>query len=98
MIRVRPRSTRTDILLPYTTLFRSRPPEGKGRFVAPCLIGSPAECLQVRLSVALARKVALRPCSVKVTRLRGLSCCCALKKEPKQDCLNGCPTMKAAIG
>src|SRR3546814_2828930 len=34
MIRRPPRSTRTDTLLPYTTLFRSRIPEMKARLVA----------------------------------------------------------------
>src|SRR3546814_20843408 len=29
MIRLPPRSTRTDTLFPYTTLFRSRPPDGR---------------------------------------------------------------------
>src|SRR3546814_12772345 len=31
MIRRPPRSTRTDTLFPYTTLFRSRPPQAGGR-------------------------------------------------------------------
>src|SRR3546814_4995147 len=31
MIRRPPRSTRTDTLFPYTTLFRSRTDEGRGR-------------------------------------------------------------------
>src|SRR3546814_9675006 len=31
MIRPPPRSTRTDTLFPYTTLFRARPPRQRGR-------------------------------------------------------------------
>src|SRR3546814_21052528 len=36
MIRRPPRSTRTDTLFPYTTLFRSWPPSRRGWFPAPC--------------------------------------------------------------
>src|SRR3546814_12905387 len=36
MIRRPPRSTRTDTLFPYTTLFRSaRPPDGRGGMIVP---------------------------------------------------------------
>src|SRR3546814_16954801 len=34
MIRRPPRSTRTDTLFPYTTLFRSLPPEVAGKYTA----------------------------------------------------------------
>src|SRR3546814_7847692 len=41
MIRRPPRSTRTDTLCPYTTLFRSRPmPRRPARVVSVCLKGS----------------------------------------------------------
>src|SRR3546814_20928226 len=36
MIRRPPRSTRTDTLFPYTTLFRSLPPPDDGRGAAAC--------------------------------------------------------------
>src|SRR3546814_8810064 len=36
MIRRPPRSTRTDTLFPYTTLFRSRPIPVRARAVPPC--------------------------------------------------------------
>src|SRR3546814_10084186 len=55
MIRRPPRSTRTDTLFPYTTLFRSHPdqphrapgrqgradPDGQGRFLGRCLCPLP---------------------------------------------------------
>src|SRR3546814_12997325 len=40
MIRRPPRSTRTDTLFPYTTLFRSGPDGGKPRIAASCAIAS----------------------------------------------------------
>src|SRR3546814_1863192 len=42
MIRRPPRSTRTDTLFPYTTLFRSLDGDGRGGLVprsSPCLLG-----------------------------------------------------------
>src|SRR3546814_1272869 len=42
MIRRPPRSTRTDTLFPYTTLFRSPEPRGADRDPGPCL-RSPAD-------------------------------------------------------
>src|SRR3546814_1772272 len=47
MIRRPPRSTRTDTLFPYTTLFRSRLPEGRtagasGRAAAPVRLDRPS--------------------------------------------------------
>src|SRR3546814_2629754 len=38
MIRRPPRSTRTDTLFPYTTLFRSTPLAATG-FLLPCIVG-----------------------------------------------------------
>src|SRR3546814_8132726 len=40
MIRRPPRSTRTDTLFPYTTLFRSAAPRSNMSFGFPCLNGS----------------------------------------------------------
>src|SRR3546814_6001718 len=42
MIRLPPRSTRTDTLFPYTTLFRSRP--DRGRRDAPARLQAGAAC------------------------------------------------------
>src|SRR3546814_12884364 len=46
MIRRPPRSTRTDTLFPYTTLFRSRErhesERGAGRIIRPCPTGASA--------------------------------------------------------
>src|SRR3546814_19274386 len=56
MIRRPPRSTRTDTLFPYTTLFRSN-----GRQRDPCDIGPPSqdaryEVFQAKRAVAVIRK------------------------------------------
>src|SRR3546814_3797196 len=47
MIRRPPRSTRTDTLFPYTTLFRSRVAHGKGRAAAVDLSGKSGHFLQL---------------------------------------------------
>src|SRR3546814_18805961 len=49
MIRRPPRSTRTDTLFPYTTLFRSLPPTGGGRQVTDIGPGLLPEGLHDRL-------------------------------------------------
>src|SRR3546814_16442802 len=48
MIRRPPRSTRTDTLFPYTTLFRSLEPDAKGALLAWCV----SKCLTVGLPTA----------------------------------------------
>src|SRR3546814_17720540 len=55
MIRRPPRSTRTDTLFPYTTLFRSRPARGRGsttrlraRARSPCRRGDAGRELRAR--------------------------------------------------
>src|SRR3546814_10892783 len=47
MIRRPPRSTRTDTLFPYTTLFRSAGGESGG--CCPAMDGAPASCQRLRL-------------------------------------------------
>src|SRR3546814_3057224 len=42
MIRRPPKSTRTDTLVPYTSLFRSRASQGRGRSCLYLLAGGPA--------------------------------------------------------
>src|SRR3546814_14609341 len=51
MIRLPPRSTRTDTLFPYTTLFRSPAADGDGRQT------SPAPCCQSHAAVASTSKL-----------------------------------------
>src|SRR3546814_7664727 len=46
MIRRAPRSTRTDTLLPYTTLFRSEQQRGR-REQEPANIGQPVMCEEI---------------------------------------------------
>src|SRR3546814_20167815 len=56
MIRRPPRSTRTDTLFPYTTLFRSRPRSSYGRYVATN-IGRTAPQSAVKGAVMLLEKI-----------------------------------------
>src|SRR3546814_11012279 len=53
MIRRPPRSTRTDTLFPYTTLFRSRAPEESGRTPGPLRRDAGAHPRHPRLGEAL---------------------------------------------
>src|SRR3546814_8475280 len=60
MIRRPPRSTRTDTLFPYTTLFRSRQrPSGEGRRATARLLRRQPP--QLRSASAAARRAAPRP-------------------------------------
>src|SRR3546814_1419029 len=54
MIRRPPRATRTDTLLPYTTLFRSHPPEARQR--PPADIGASHEASGDRRQARLLRR------------------------------------------
>src|SRR3546814_12335419 len=49
MIRRPPRSTRTDTLFPYTTLFRSRQAQGERAFSPVALEGEKGEALKILL-------------------------------------------------
>src|SRR3546814_19439501 len=62
MIRRPPRSTRTDTLFPYTTLFRSAPARVDRR-VVPC--GAPARLTVVRGNEAALRIVAHQPAQMR---------------------------------
>src|SRR3546814_20945209 len=78
MIRLPPRSTRTDTLFPYTTLFRSHVAHSGGGAALLVSPNRPAHCAVVyrkvtgdaRLAVA-ADEVGARPCLVAAGRFGG---------------------------
>src|SRR3546814_19448703 len=71
MILQPPRSTRTDTLFPYTTLFRSRPGEGGERDRGGHCIASPRMLADGRRAIALGSAVERHdPVDVEPQRLR----------------------------
>src|SRR3546814_6385407 len=64
MIRLPPRSTRTDTLFPYTTLFRSAGTHGMwiaGKPIAPFRLVRPGRWPEVREHIPLALRLGLGP-------------------------------------
>src|SRR3546814_20498891 len=61
MLRPPPRSTRSDTLFPYTTLFRSVGAGGAGRLLAGVADGAGADAVRRRRAAGLAWRPAGRP-------------------------------------
>src|SRR3546814_6975136 len=86
MIRRPPRSTRTDTLFPYTTLFRSSPPPPRAStppdMICPALLLSPPDCQEIPYERSHRRR--LETCPVRLADCRDGAAGAALERPSVQ--------------
>src|SRR3546814_8458278 len=90
MIRRPPRSTRTDTLFPYTTLFRSGKSEGPRSYASPCCVRLRVSPYQGRMENPVYARIRSEEHTSELQSLMRISYAvfCLKKKKNKNHILN----------